>query len=94
MCPICNNAFSTNTIEEYADLCLESKSKFFFKKHTESSDEGELLDITQNVSDTKGNYDPNQLMLVIEKVLRDCEMDRENELQIHVRRGFCFADFL
>ena len=33
-------------------------------------------------------------MLDIEKVLRNCEMDRENELQIHVRRGFCFADFL
>ena len=33
-------------------------------------------------------------MLDIKKVLRDCEMDRENELQIHVRRWFCFADFL
>ena len=32
-------------------------------------------------------------MLDIKKVLRDCEMDRENELQIHVRRGFCFEDF-
>ena len=40
-CPICNNAFSINTIEEHADLCLESKTKFFFEKHTESSDEGE-----------------------------------------------------
>ena len=34
------------------------------------------------------------LMLDIEKVLRDCEMDHENELQIYVRRAFCFADFL
>ena len=93
-CAICNNAFSINTIEEHADLCLESKTKFFFNKHTESSDEGELLDIAQNVSATKGNFDQNQLMLDIEKVLRDCEMDRKNELQIHVRRGFCFADFL
>ena len=40
--------------------------------------EGELLDIAQNVSETKGNFDQNQLMLDIEKVLRDCEMDREN----------------
>ena len=55
--PICNNAFSINTIEEHADLCLESKTEFFFEKHTESSDEGELLDIAQNVSETKGNYD-------------------------------------
>ena len=94
LCPICNNAFSINTIEEHADLCLESKTKFFFEKHTESSDQGELLDIAQNVSEAKGNYYQNQLMLDIEKVLRDCEMDRENELQIHVRRGFCFADFL
>ena len=93
-CPICNNAFSINTIEEHADLCLESKTKFFFEKHTESSDEGELLDIAQNVSETKGNYDQNQLMLDIEIVLRDCKMDRKNELQIHVGRGFCFADFL
>ena len=92
-CPICNNAFSINPIEEHADLCLESKTKFFFEKHTESSDQGELLDIAQNVSEAKGNYYQNQLMLDIEKVLRDCEMDRENELQIHVRRGFCFADF-
>ena len=79
-CPICNNAFSINTIEEHADLCLESKTKFFFEKHTESSDEGELLDIAQNVSETKGNYDQNQLMLDIEKVLRDCEIDCENKL--------------
>ena len=93
-CPICNNAFSINTIEEYADLCLESKNKSFFEKHTESSDEGELLDITQNVSETKGSYDQNQLILDTEKILRDCEMDRENELEIHVRRGLCFADFL
>ena len=92
-CPICNNVFSINTIEEHEDLCLESKTKFFFEKHTESSDQGELLDIAQNVSEAKGNYYQNQLMLDIEKVLRDCEMDRENELQIHVRRGFCFADF-
>ena len=40
--------------------------------------EGELLDIAQNVSETKGSFDQNQLMLDIEKVLRDCEMDREN----------------
>ena len=93
-CPICNNTFSINTIEEYADLCLESKNKFFFEKYNESSDEGELLDIAQNVSETKANFDQSQLMLDIEKVLRDCEMDRENELQIHIRRGFCFADFL
>ena len=92
-CPICNNVFSINTIEEHAHLYLESKTKFFFEKHTESSDQGELLDIAQNVSEAKGNYYQNQLMLDIEKVLRDCEMDRENELQIHVRRGFCFADF-
>ena len=93
-CPICNNAFSINTIEEHADLYLESKTKFFFEKHAESSDEGEVLDIAQNVSETKGNYDQNQLMLDIEKVLRDCQMDREDKLQIRVRRGFCFADFL
>ena len=93
-CPTCNNAFSMNTIEEHEDLCLESKTKFFFEKHTEGSDAGELLEIAQNVSETKGNFDQNQLMLDIEKVLRDCEMDRESELQIHVRRGFCFADFL
>ena len=93
-CPICNNAFSINTIKEHADLCLESKTKVFFEKHTGSSDEGELLYIAQNASQTKGNYDQNQLMLDIEKVLRDCELDRKNELQIHVRRGFCFADFL
>ena len=75
-------------------MCLESKTKFFFEKqHTEYIDEGELLDIIQNVSETKGNNDKNQLMLDIEKVLQDCEMDHENELQIHVRRGFCFADF-
>ena len=61
-------------------MCLESKTKFFFEKHTESSDEGELLDIAQNVSETKGNYDQNQLMLDIEKVLRDCEIDCENKL--------------
>ena len=54
-CPSFNNAFGINTIEELADLCLESKTKFFFKNHTESSDEGELLHITQNVSETKGN---------------------------------------
>ena len=92
-CPICNNDFSINTIEEHADLCLESKTTFFFEKHTASSDEGELLYITQNASETKGNYDQNQLMLDIEKVLRDCEIDRKNELQIHVRRAFCFAYF-
>ena len=75
-------------------MYLESKTKFFFEKHAESSDEGEVLDIAQNVSETKGNYDQNQLMLDIEKVLRECKMDRDNELQIHGRRGFCFADFL
>ena len=69
---------SRKTVEERADLCLESKTKFFFEKHTESSDAGELLEIAQNVSETKGNFDQNQLMLDIEKVLRDCEMDREN----------------
>ena len=33
-------------------------------------------------------------MLDNEKVLWDCEMDCENELQIHVRREFWFVDFL
>ena len=33
-------------------------------------------------------------MLDIERVLRDCEMDSKNELQIQVRRGLCSADFL
>ena len=75
-------------------MCLENKTKFFFKKQTENGDEGELLDIAQNVSETKENCDQNQVMLDIEKLLRDCEMDRENKLQTHVRRGFCFADFL
>ena len=93
-CPICNNAFSISTIAENTDLCLGIKAKIFFEKHTESSDEGELLGIFQNVSETKGNFDQNEFMLDIEKVLRDCEMDHQNELQIHVRRGFCFADFL
>ena len=51
--PIFNNAFSINTPEEHADLCLESKTKFFFEKHTESSDEEELLDTAQKVSETK-----------------------------------------
>ena len=92
-CPICNNAFRINTIEEHADLCLESKTKFSLEKRTERSNEGELLDIARNISQTKGSYDQNQLMLDIGKVLRDCEIDCENELQIHVRRGFCFADF-
>ena len=27
-------------------------------------------------------------------MLRNCEMDSENQLQIHVKREFCFADFL
>ena len=74
-------------------MCLESKTKFFFEKHTESGDKRELLDITQNVAETKGNYDQNQLTLDIEKVLQDCETDRENELQTHVRKGFSFSDF-
>ena len=30
-CPICNNAFSINIIEEHADLCLENKTKFSLK---------------------------------------------------------------
>ena len=33
-------------------------------------------------------------MLNNEKILWNCEMDRENELKIHVRIGFCFANFL
>ena len=57
------------------------QNKFFFEKQIESSDEGELLDIAQNILDN-------------EKVLRICEMGCKNELQIHVRRGFCFAEFL
>ena len=40
-------------MEEYADLCLESKTNFFSEKHTENSDVGELLDITKNVSEKK-----------------------------------------
>ena len=36
---------------------LKAKPSSFFEKHTESSDEGELLDIAQNVSETTGNYD-------------------------------------
>ena len=73
---------------------LKAKLSFSLKNTLKVVNEGELLDITQNVSETKGNFDQNQLMLDIEKVLRDCEMDRENELQIHVRRGFCFAEKL
>ena len=70
-----------------------AKTNFFFKKHTENSDVGELLDITKNASETKENYDQNQLMLDIERVLRDGEMDRENKLQTHEGRGFSFGDF-
>ena len=51
--PIFKNAFSINTTEEHADLCLESKTKFFFEKHTESREEGKLLDTAQKFSETK-----------------------------------------
>ena len=53
-CQFCNNAFSINAIQEHADLCLEGKTKFCLEKHTETSDDGELLNITQNVLET--NY--------------------------------------
>ena len=59
-CPFCKNAFSINTIEEHAGLCLESKTKFFFEKHNESNDVGELLDITKSVSENNGNHDQNK----------------------------------
>ena len=72
---------------------LKAKLSFSLKNTLKVVNEGELLDIAQNVSETKGNFDQNQLMLDIEKVLRDCEMDRENELQIHVRRGFALQIF-
>ena len=51
--PIFKNAFNINTTEEHADLCLESKTKFFFEKHTESREEGKLLDTAQKFSETK-----------------------------------------
>ena len=73
-------------------ICALKAKVSFSLKPTESSDKGESLDIA-HVSETKENYDQNELMLDIEKVLRDCEMNRENKLQIHIRRGFCFADF-
>ena len=57
---------------------LKAKLSFSLKNTLKVVNEGELLDIAQNVSETKGSFDQNQLMLDIEKVLRDCEMDREN----------------
>ena len=75
-------------------MCLENKTKFFFEKLTESSDQEDLLDITQNVSKTKENHDLNQLTVDIKKLFRNYKLKPENEIQIHVRRGFYFADFL
>ena len=57
---------------------MKAKLSFSLKNTLKVVNEGELLDIAQNVSETKGSFDQNQLMLDIEKVLRDCEMDREN----------------
>ena len=69
-------------------ICALKAKLSFSLKNTLKAVTRELLDIAQNVPETKGNYDQNQLMLDNEKVLWDCEMDCENELQVHVRREF------
>ena len=63
-------------------MCLESKAKVFFEKHTESSDEGESLDIAQNVDI---NANANAL---------NANVRYWKSVTGLWRRAFCFADFL
>ena len=82
-----------------AAICKCSSKKVFLKIHRKTH---EYCEIFKNsffnrtlpvVACEMRTLAQNELMLDIEKVLRDCEMDSENKLQIHIRRGFCFADF-
>ena len=54
--------------------------------------EGELLDIAQNVSEAKGNFDPNQLMLDIEKYYGTVKWTVKTSSSC--KEMVCFADFL
>ena len=93
-CPICNNPFSVNTIEEHADLCLENKNKFFFERQPESSDEEKSVSMVDEETEMRGHLGQPELVSAIYRQLQKCEMNEENELAINVRRGLCFKDFL
>ena len=93
-CPICNNLFSVSTIEEHADLCLENKNKFFFKRQPKIGDEERSVSMIDEKTEMRGHLDQTQLVSAIYRQLHKCEINEENELTINVRKGFCFKDFL
>ena len=57
-CPICNNPFSFSTTEEHADLCLDNKNKYFFKRQPESNDEEKSVSIVDKKNRNERAFRP------------------------------------
>ena len=70
-CPaICNNPFSTSTIEEHADLCLENKNKFFFERQPKSSDDEKSVSMIDEKTEMRGHLDQTKLAPAIYRQLQ------------------------
>ena len=100
-CPICNNQFPIGIIEEHANRCLERKnSPLISHQFHDDSEESETDkqyssgDCHVNVNKENIPSDVDGLSRRIQIIIQECGMLRENILQLNIRRGFCFQDFV
>ena len=101
-CSVCNQQFPVYFIEEHANECLERRSRRFFSKDvTEiNSDSESEQHNSDNHQTSSGNENKpiiqetlDALTRKIQAVIGSCKMEKENFLQLNIRRGYCFQDF-
>ena len=104
ICPICQQWFPANTIENHADLCAEGQRKMniicnrSFEQSNDEDDDFPSLEPAKE-SQSKDVFiltdDPARSRELLEKIISNCGVDIINmeTMRITIFRGSCFNDF-
>ena len=95
-CPVCNNSFPADVIEEHADICSETRYKSPFVVNLIDDDINDNSD--EDISNTDYDYfqgdntEEVDLKASVRKFITELRPTNENENKINVRRMNAFAD--
>jgi len=94
LCPICNSSFPVGFIEEHANACLESRNRRYFADDVlVSSDDEEVVECGD--SQEFMEVETQSLANLIQSIITvDTDKDGVQTIQIQVKRGYEFEDFM
>ena len=93
-CPICNKKYCVSIIEEHASICLESReSPFMAIDDSHNEDYYVQEDFHQELEKDVAERSASECNHLLSQVLKEADVDRSNDVQVHVRRGHALDDF-